>query len=130
MSNHKFPSLPMPKFLQYAFVQRGLRYGLYFGIGMIALGLILPYFPDQIRFFDFTEGKRWLLLLIFGFIAASLQALADLGIPMVCDGWCLPATLGAAVVTVATLAAECILVGFLAVFVRWGFFKIWKLKYK
>ncbi len=129
MSKHKFPSLPTPKFLQYAFVQRGLRYGVYFGVGLCILALIIPYFPDQIKFFDFTEGKRWLLLMILGFAAASLQALADLGLPMVCDGWCLPATLGAAVVTALTLAAECIAVGFLAVFVRWAFFKIWKLRF-
>lgn len=128
MSKIKLPSLPVPKFLQYGFVQRGLRYGTYFGAGMIFLVVVIPYFPDQIRFFDFTEGKKWLLLLILGFAAGSLKTLADLGVPMDCDGWCLPTTIGGAVLALATLVAECIVVGFLAEFARWAFWKIVKMR--
>lgn len=128
MPKIKLPSLPVPKFFEYEFVKRGLRYGTYFGAGMIVLAFVIPYFPDQIRFFDFAEGKKWLLLLILGFIAASLRALAEFGVPMACDEWCLPTTLGGAAVTLAALAAECIIVGFFVEFVVWTFWKIVKMR--
>lgn len=122
--------LPVPKFFTYTFVKRGFRYGVFFGLGMIFLVAVIPYFPDQLKFFDFTEGKRWLLLLILGFVAASLKALADFGIPMTCEGWCLPTTLAGAAITATTLAAECILVGFLAASAQWIFVKIVKMRTK
>lgn len=118
--------IPIPKFLTYTFVRRGFRYGAYFALGMVVLTVLIPHFPDQVKFFDFTEGKRWLLLAILGFVAASLQTLADLGVPMTCDGWCLPTTLLGAAITAATLAAECIVVGFLAASAQWAFVKIMK----